>query len=107
MELTEEVITQLGFGEYWGDSGESGTRYLSDPNRPGYSLMRIHDIDEMQAGSYGGYREPYSPQHYTTDDWRTITTVEELLIEADSRKWPGAGELLRKNMELITGNKQQ
>lgn len=100
MKLTEEIITQLGFGDYWGDSGDSGTRYLANPVDTNRSLMRIHDIDEVKAGSYYTWvvKEDI-PQHYSTDDWADLNTLEELLQEAQSGKWPGAYELLMENVK--------
>jgi len=95
--LTEEIITLLGFGEYWDDSGSSGTRYLIDPDNPELSLMRIHDVDE---DSYEHYPQDTVEQHFTSDDWEIwLWDIEDLLKE--SEKWKGATELLLKNLEKL------
>ncbi len=59
--------------------------------------MRIHDVDEMKAGAYAGgyYQKETEPQHYTTDDWRTIIYLDELLEY--SKSFEHAYELLIEN----------
>lgn len=93
--LNEEVITNLGFGEYWGDSGNSGTRHLSRPDKPGYCFMRIHDFEEFLAGAYAGgyYHAETTPQHYTTDDMGTTLIYLDELLEY-SKQFAGAYEHL-------------
>ena len=97
LDLTEEIITLLGFGEYWDHSGSYGTRYLIDPNNPELSLMRIHDVDEE---SYDYYPQDTVERHFTSHDWETwLFDIGDLLKE--SEKWKGAKELLLKNLEKI------
>lgn len=94
--LTEEIITTLGFGEYYDNSGSSGTRYLNDPDKPGHFLMSIYDVDEE---SYEHYPQDSIEQHFATTEYAWLYDIKDLLEEA--AKYKGAQELLLKNLEKV------
>ena len=95
--LTEDIITLLGFGEYWGESGEFGSRSLTDPENDQKYIMRIYDMDEMEAGSYGGYYQAEtSPQHFCTSEFMQMNTLGELYDDA-RRRYPKALPVLIEN----------
>lgn len=100
IKLTTNVITTLGFGDYWGESGDFGKRMISDPDRPNYGCMVIYDMDEMAPGNYGGYQEPGTPQHFVTSKFEYLYTVEDLIKDAELN-WPKAVPILLENLSKI------
>lgn len=83
MLLTDRSLDKIGFSEYWGDAGESGTRTLQLADKVFY---RIHDMDELddQCGGYCG-EEEYYPGHFTTNNWHTIYFLHEMYEDVKER----------------------
>ena len=97
--LTEDVITKLGFGEYWGDCGDSGTRSLTNPDKPNFGLMRIHEIDQKDDDTDGyGTNPQYVPNCFTTDKWDYIYFLHELYEDAE-KNWKDALPILNANIK--------
>ena len=95
--LTEDVITKLGFGEYWGDCGDSGTRNLTNPDKPNFGLMRIHEVDQKDDACDGYCMiKEYVANHFTTEKFESIYFLHELFDEAE-KNFPDA-------IPLLTGN---
>lgn len=96
--LTEDIITLLGFGEYWGESGDFGSRSLTDPSNDQKFIMRIYDMDEMEKGPYTGgyYHLETTPQHFCTSEFMQMDTLGELYEDARLR-YPKAFPVLIEN----------
>ena len=98
--LTPQLVDDLGFGEYWGESGEFGSRNLHDPQDEYNSLMRIYDMDEWEGGSYGGGWVDASPRRFCDTDFSYLNTLEDLLLNAEA-KYPLAFPILLANANKV------
>lgn len=105
--LTSKVLDVLGFSEYWGDCGESGTRTLNlggtvgDPrlvNKKEYPLYHIHEIDETEdpAAGYGG-PPMYSSRYFTDKDFCSIYFLHDMYEDIINRRTP---EEIEKFIEI-------
>lgn len=93
--LTDDILTNLGFSEYWSGCGEFGTRYLRDPNDENKSIMGIIEMDAMKKGVYTGgyYHKEDTPAYFVTEDFfGSLNYMDELIVY--SAQWPRATDLL-------------
>lgn len=106
--LTDKVLDTLGFTEYWGDCGESGTRTLNLGGKVGderltskneYPVYHIHEMDETEdpEAGYGFGKPEYSPCHYVTKDWHTMYFLHEMWEDIVSRR---TSEEIQKFIEI-------
>lgn len=97
--LTSKVLDVLGFSEYWGDCGESGTRTLNLGGKVGderlvskkeYPLYHIHEIDETPDPESGyGYGPPmYSSCHFTDKNFSPIYFLHDMYEDIVARRTP-------------------
>lgn len=105
--LTSKALDVLGFSEYWGDSGESGTRTLNLGGIVGderllakkeYPLYHIHEIDETDdpCGGYSNNPE-YSSWYIVTKDWEPIYFLHEMYEDIVKRR---TSEEVQKFVEI-------
>ena len=113
MLLTDKVLDVLGFSEYWGDSGDSGSRCLyldgiigdekyTENGKNEYPRYYIHVIDEKDD-ECDGYCTPakYCPERITDKDFSCMYFLHEMYEDILSRRTPEEievfQELLKKN----------
>jgi hypothetical protein len=105
--LTSELLDNMGFSEYWGDSGDSGSRTLNLGAKIGderlisnkeYPLYYIHEIDEKndECDGYCGSLN-YCPFKITNKDFHSMYFLHEMYEDILSRRTP---EELDKFLEI-------
>lgn len=73
MTLTQEILDQLGFSEYWGEAGDFGNRRLQLVD----TRILVYVIDELEAGFYDP-SDPHSPEHVVDANFQPLDTLEDL-----------------------------
>lgn len=77
--LDTDVLDQLGFGEYWGGSGDFGTRTLDLNDNELTTFLniklphvRVCVMDKNEDGDYGcGNPKEFLPQRILSEDFKT------------------------------------
>lgn len=67
--LTDHVLDALGFGEYWDDCGDFGSRKLVFSDDSYYLLYEMDERNSDDADSYGGVAT-YCPSYFLAKDFR-------------------------------------
>lgn len=104
MTLTDRALDALGFSQYWGGSGDFGTRTLGDksdsPYHWGYMIADIDEKDDDTDGYATGGR--YQSQHYTNYPGfqKQLIFLHEL-YEDIKEKFDGEGSKILSEEVLI------
>lgn len=76
--LDTSVLDQLGFGEYWGGSGDFGSRTLDFNLHPEVIFLsvrlpacRVNVMDENEDGNYGMADKQFVPQRIVSENFQT------------------------------------
>lgn len=110
MTITDRALDALGFGQYWGGSGDFGTRAIRLSGQDGIpgGIYRIADIDETDddTDGYGPMKGKYVSQHYAPYPFEAgelgnpIIFLHEL-YEDIKRKFDGEGNKILSEEVLL------
>ena len=112
--LTDDILTFIGFTEYWAGCGDFGDRRLDLGGKVGderltskkeYPLYLIHEIDAKAGENWGYGLEPRVPTHYTDKDFVSMYFLHEMYEDIVTRRTPEEVEafierLKRKGTDL-------
>jgi hypothetical protein len=98
--LTEGVIDSLSFGDYWGECGDFGSRWLPGQTDKDRGVMRIYEMDADPGTDYGYLKTDPCAIRYCNDNFQYLNTVHDLLMEAMAN-WPEALPILSQKVEEL------
>jgi hypothetical protein len=112
--LTDEILTFIGFSEYWAGCGDFGDRRLDLGGKVGderltskgeYPSYYIYEFDAQSGNDWGYGFEPRVPTHYADKDMVSMYFLHEMYEDILERRTPEEMEnflqrLKRKGTDL-------
>lgn len=80
LNITDHVLSKLGFSEYWDDNGNSGSRILEFKNGEVFKISEQCQMDDGNEG-YGGMcgQDPmYISNHYCFMGWYASPQIKDV-----------------------------